>query len=916
MIKNSALSLLAAMLAVALLQPTLAATSWRQLDQLTAEQLLVTQRPFDGVDSARANLLLAHKLAPTQGEASLEHITIARKSFAWSPGSEEAVFAEAVQCYNWLVWGDLARGLQHCAVSEDLSAISPFVASHLMRARAVAAFRDGRPTDAMEKIALAIGYARRSGSAAQLGNALMNRGLMLYEHGLLDEALMAYDEASELTSIVAPDDPLATLLSFNLGLVYIAAGQYQQALVNLRAGLDWAIETGQVQRQLIAQTYLGFAFLGLEQPTKAIEGLSPLLDRPPVTFTPDAVSNGLLVRAKANLALGRLAEARRDIDRGLGMVKASDGSDLRHCQLELVQADVEILEGRDVVAQQLLNRVLAHTSGAGVSEHLEALEKLEAIYERAGDYPRALVLSRRLFERRQEQIGENYESRLSMLQVATDMANRENELSLLEQRGIAASAAARTDRYVRNGVLFGSLLVCALIFVLVSHRSSRLVSEARLKANQELERQVFERTAELSAQAEQTAKLQSQRAKLARELALADKERAVGQLTQGITHDFNNVLMVLARSAEELRHGATAQQRALLDEIEAAIDSGSGLTRSLLSYARMQPLNPQYLRLDFFIEEVESLLQRTLGPGITLSCRLCPAAVVVDASALSTALLNLVINARDAMAEQGEVAVAVFPVAGASPPLINIQVTDTGKGMTKEVLNRGTEPYFTTRGDSGGTGLGLSMVAGFAQQSGGKLVLGNAPSGGARITLQLPAAPIREQSMISRGAGDQALPEPARGPDRDANLIADSSHEASSEGRQPEDGTALLVEDHPGVAAVLTAGLEQLGYEVTQVDSAERALETLQNAPPPALLVSDLGLTGPMDGLTLVRQVRCDHPRSAVVVTTGRTQQGLDDFVVLTKPFRMAQLKTAVDQARDEVAGKRLTGPTNPGAAI
>ncbi|MEM1091911.1 MAG: ATP-binding protein [Pseudomonadota bacterium] len=915
MIKNSALRLLATALVLLWLQPVMAATSWRQLDQLTAEQLLVTQRPFTGVDAARANLLLAHKLAPTRGKAALSHLETAREAFAWRRGSDEAVFAEAVQCYNWLVWGDMGRALKHCAVAEDPAKISAFVASHLMRARAIAAFRDGRPVEAMEDIALAIGHARRSGSAAQLGNALMNRGLMLYERGLIDEALVAYDEASELTSIVAPDDPLATLLFFNLGLVHIAAGQYQQATVNLQAGLDWAIETEQHQRQLIAQTYLGLARLGLDQPDKAIEGLSPLLDNPPETFSPDTVSNGLLVRAKARLASGQLDETRQDLERGLALIEATDRNNLRHCQLELVQADLEILEGQDLIAQQLLYRVLEHTSGAGVSEHLEALEKLQAIYERAGDFPRALELSRRLFERRQEQIGENYESRLSMLQVATDVANRENELSLLEQRGIAASAAARTDRYVRNGVLFGSLLVCALIFVLVSHRSSRLVSDARLKANQELEQQVFERTAELSAQAEQTAKLQSQRAKLARELALAEKERAVGQLTQGITHDFNNVLMVLARSAEELRRGATAQQRALLDEIEAAIDSGSGLTRSLLSYARMQPLNPQYLRLDFFIEEVESLLQRTLGPSITMSSRLCPAAAVVDASALSTALLNLVINARDAMNEQGEVAIAVFPVAGASPPLVNIQVTDSGRGMSKEVLNRGTEPYFTTRGDSGGTGLGLSMVAGFAQQSGGKLLLGNAPTAGARITLQLPAAPIREQNVIGHNPASQAVPERRS----DAAMIPGSAEDPKLDGEanwsMSEDASALLVEDHPGVAAVLTTGLEQLGYDVTHVASAEAALENLQSSGSTALLVADIGLSGSMDGLTLVRQVRRDHPHLAVMVTTGRTQSCTDEFVVLTKPFRMAELKTAVEEATHGAELKRLAGPADRGSA-
>ena len=371
-------------------------------------------------------------------------------------------------------------------------------------------------------------------------------------------------------------------------------------------------------------------------------------------------------------------------------------------------------------------------------------------------------------------------------------------------------------------------------------------------------------------------------------LAEAQKMEALGQLTGGVAHDFNNLLLVVAGNAELAQFEADPEvRRQQLEAVVAAGERGARLVQHLLSFARRQVLQPRPLDLLAHREELEALLGASLGEHAQLRVDLADdlAHPLVDVAQLESALLNLVLNAREAMPGGGRVTVqarnrAVLPGEVELPAgeYVEIRVEDTGEGMPERVREHVFEPFFSTRSDRGGTGLGLSMVYGFVSQSRGAVSVESEVGEGTTIVMLLPV-------------GVQASPRA-----RTAEMLA-----------VPRDGVRLLlVEDEPDVRVALSRGLESAGFDVVAAADADEAMAFWRAGTGIEFVLSDIVLRGSRPGPQLLAELRREAPALNCLLMTGYADNELDappaeiaDVDVITKPFPM---KTLVARIHEQLA--------------
>jgi len=359
-----------------------------------------------------------------------------------------------------------------------------------------------------------------------------------------------------------------------------------------------------------------------------------------------------------------------------------------------------------------------------------------------------------------------------------------------------------------------------------------------------------------------------------RQLAESQRLDALGQLTGGVAHDFNNLLMVISGSLHTLKKGAEGdpgRQRAL-SAIEAATQRGAALTHQLLTFARRQSVNPQAVDVAERIDAVRPVLDTAAGSAIALQFdidRNLPP-VMVDVAEFDTALVNLVINARDAIAGRGVIRISAHSDtpgdAANAGEYVAISVEDTGAGIAPDVLGKIFDPFFTTKPVGKGTGLGLSQVHGFAHQAGGTVKAASELGKGTKITILLPR---------KLGAA----------PAKDTDAVETSGSR-----------TVLLVEDNPDVASVSTSLFEQLGYTVRRVADAEAALREIERNEID-LVFSDIVMPGKMDGLGLARHLKTIRPHLPILLASGYSEAARNargDFPILRKPYEIHQLSQAI----------------------
>jgi PAS domain S-box-containing protein len=357
------------------------------------------------------------------------------------------------------------------------------------------------------------------------------------------------------------------------------------------------------------------------------------------------------------------------------------------------------------------------------------------------------------------------------------------------------------------------------------------------------------------------------------QLAESQKLDALGQLTGGVAHDFNNLLMIISGSLYTLRKavGDDPKSQRALSAIEGATKRGASLTSQLLTFARRQSVNPQAVDVAERIDAVREVLDAAVGSAVTLQFDVEPGVwpVMVDVAEFETALVNLVINARDAMTGGGVIIISAHNdkrggEVGAGHVAISVQ--DSGTGIAPDILSKIFDPFFTTKPIGKGTGLGLSQVHGFAHQAGGTVRVTSELGKGTRITILLPR---KEAVSVAEDAGTVDI---------------------------GGSGTVLLVEDNPEVASVSAGLLEQLGYTVRRVANAEAALREIE-LDGVDLVFSDIVMPGKMDGLGLARHLKATKPGLPILLASGYSDAALSvrgDFPILRKPYEIHELSQAI----------------------
>jgi PAS domain S-box-containing protein len=375
----------------------------------------------------------------------------------------------------------------------------------------------------------------------------------------------------------------------------------------------------------------------------------------------------------------------------------------------------------------------------------------------------------------------------------------------------------------------------------------------------------------------------------------AHKMEAIGQLTGGVAHDFNNLLTVILGNLEMLEaRMEREEQREILQEAQEAAELGAQLTDRLLAFARRQPLEHRTIDLNELVTGMSELLHRTLGEDIKISTVMTGGIwpTVTDPGQVENALLNLAINARDAMPGGGTLTVETANVDldeayvaqeidVAPGPYVKMTVSDNGEGMPPEVRERAFEPFFTTKQTGSGTGLGLSMIYGFAKQSGGHLTIYSEPGHGTAVSLYLPRV------QPDAGPGEPAAP------GSDTQILGRGE-------------TVLVVEDDARVRRVSVSRLKELGYHVLEADSGPAALDLLAEQRSVDLIFTDLVMPGGMTGSDLAREVRRRHPGMKILFTSGYAGEAIkqngaldEDAVILRKPYKKVDLARRIRSVLD-----------------
>ena len=393
--------------------------------------------------------------------------------------------------------------------------------------------------------------------------------------------------------------------------------------------------------------------------------------------------------------------------------------------------------------------------------------------------------------------------------------------------------------------------------------------DALQKSNEELESRVEERTRE--------------REIALRQLHESQKMESIGQLTGGVAHDFNNLLAVILGSLSLLKKAMPEDPRIsrLLDRAIQGAERGATLTTRLLAFARRQELKVEIVALQRLIPDMLDFLRHSVGPNVAIHVEVSPevCAVEVDANQLELALINLAVNARDAMPQGGSLTIACHneedgkKVGLPRDPFVCITVTDTGEGMNEATLARAQEPFFTTKGIGKGTGLGLSMVHGFTAQSGGAMRIRSQPGEGTLVTIWLPRA--KQEATIA---------------------IADAQVPQAKVARSLR---VLLVDDDILVSMGAADMLLDLGHTVTEAQSGPQALRLLEADSQYDIVVTDYAMPG-MNGFELAQRIIEKSPKMPIILATGYAELPADrsiEFGHLSKPYTSKDLELALEKA-------------------
>jgi signal transduction histidine kinase len=531
-------------------------------------------------------------------------------------------------------------------------------------------------------------------------------------------------------------------------------------------------------------------------------------------------------------------------------------------------------------------------------EYVDALEanpevRAAAVYDQAGDLFAAYRRTASdALPAKMPAVGNSAED--GRLETVAAVPGRDGEIGRVYVSTVLEAWPRRLERY---GVIVFMTLMAALAAVVLA------VSQAMTThANAELGRRARELS---SANASLNAEM-AERARAEEALRHSQKMEVIGQLTGGVAHDFNNLLQVILGNLDNLRRhaGGHAELASSIDAALRGAERAATLTQSLLAFARRQPLAPRPLDVNQVIANVAKLLHRTLGEDIHIEPVLAPGVwrVCVDANQLDTALMNLAINARDAMPQGGKLIIETSNIrlqadqlSGEMVPgyYVLITVRDSGSGMSDQTREHAFEPFFTTKPSGKGSGLGLSQVYGFIRQSGGQATIESTPGAGSAVSLYLPRL---ASTPLGPTVSDDFLPVPrGRG-----ELV-------------------LVVEDENDVRDYVVAVIRELGYDVVEARDGPSALTVVEREPRLRLLFSDIGLPGEMSGRQLATRAMKLRRDLAVLLTTGYARDTLSyrgpagaGPDLIGKPYTYAALGAKLREVLDVSTASPNYRPDSP----
>jgi signal transduction histidine kinase len=560
---------------------------------------------------------------------------------------------------------------------------------------------------------------------------------------------------------------------------------------------------------------------------------------------------------------------------GMAMVMYNEQS-YKEAKIQQIGAQSRILASTVTAALAFDDRKAAHeyVTALGADPQIQ----IAAVYDASGalfaGYSRAVTLSPPAAAKAERPV-----IRADRLIVTSPVTQGTTALGTVYMETAIDPISRRFERYGVIGLL---VAMASLIFVLLGTAQGRLAD-----ANERLQQQ----GTDLALANENLRAQVQQRENAETALRQVQKMEAMGQLTGGIAHDFNNLLQVIMGNLEVLQRRKLLESddaKRLVDSAIRGAERASTLTQRLLAFARRQPLNPKPIDVNKLVTGMSELLHRTLGESIRIETVLAGGIwrVAADANQVENALINLAVNARDAMPSGGKLTIetanaflddAYARVNEVKPgQYVVVAVSDTGTGMPKDVLQKAFEPFFTTKDVGKGSGLGLSQVYGFIKQSDGHAKIYSEPGEGTTVKLYLPRLALAEDAA-------DAPAEPQRLP----------------EGRS--DRVVLVVEDDEDVRAHAVAILRELGYSVLEAADGRSALLILESEPGVRLLFTDIGLPEGLNGRQLADEAHRRRPELQVLYTTayarnaivhqGRLDPGVE---LITKPFTYATLASKV----------------------
>jgi signal transduction histidine kinase len=622
----------------------------------------------------------------------------------------------SVECRGLYRQGLMERAAKACADARALAGSDDLAVFAAERMNGVLILERGEPLAALPTLLESSAAAARSGEELAIAASLSSLGSAAQLAGVNPDAVEYYDRALVIAARIGADD-LSSRIANNLGVLLLESGDPEGA----RAQFQTAIETASRLRSgfspVSARYGLALAEVLSGRPGDAIDRLRAMLAAKNPRETPGQRADGMLFLARAEFRLGNLtaaeAAARAAVDelRRLSPTRS-------HAAAALL-VDVLVAAGRYDDADRMSARLLREVpeDARGRIELLEAQERLLAAQ---GRYRDAYQVAAALRQARARQSSDVAARALAFLRVRAETQQRLQEIMDLRVERARIEEESRQARVVRNFTLV--LLALAL--------AGAIALWGLMRARRRLETEVERRRS----------------------------HESLAQLTGGVAHDFNNLMTIVQQTMGLLRINASIagsqQALRLIDEAEDAARLGGQITWQLLTFAKQNPLHPEVVALPCYFEARRLLFERAVGQAVNLRIEMTVTAdsgsVRVDPTQLTTCLINLLTNARDALSGVAEVRInVVAAVNGARdkrwpelPPgsYVTISVRDSGCGMSAEVARQATTPFFTTKGVAGGTGLGLSAAEGFAAQSGGLLQIDTAPGQGTTVSRVLPAA--------------------------------------------------------------------------------------------------------------------------------------------------------------------------------